>query len=184
MTSTAPSHPSLVWPRTDGTDARWPDTSPPVGNNAWFVPLDEAHGKYRTYEQTAGEHLAQIMGLPKLAGEITLLLRPSAPSPHRPFAPSLHRPVAPSPGRSIAPSPHRPFLSPYLASPRRPPKPLWLTLTGNEKHRICLPPGFKIFVHKQPRQNGDVREDYYCFVSAPGRRPLGPPRVHTAPREG
>lgn len=27
-----------------------------------------------------------------------------------------------------------------------------------------MPQGFKLYIHKQPRSNGEIREDYYCFV--------------------
>jgi hypothetical protein len=28
-----------------------------------------------------------------------------------------------------------------------------------------MPPGFKLFNHVQPRPEGTIREDQYCFVS-------------------
>lgn len=31
--------------------------------------------------------------------------------------------------------------------------------------RIDMPPGYALFVHMQPRENGAIREDFYLFVS-------------------
>lgn len=33
-----------------------------------MVPLEENHKKYAAYEEAAGEHLAEVLGLPKLPG--------------------------------------------------------------------------------------------------------------------
>jgi hypothetical protein len=72
MTSTAPTHPSLVWPRTDGDSSRWPELQSTNGTR--MEPLPETHKKYASYEETAGEHLAEILGLPKLPGTQTVHL--------------------------------------------------------------------------------------------------------------
>lgn len=70
MTSTQPSDPRLVWPRTDGSSDRWPAVNEPSSNGTYYVPLEEGHRKYDTYEEAAGEHLAGILGIAPLAGEL------------------------------------------------------------------------------------------------------------------
>jgi hypothetical protein len=35
-----------------------------------------------------------------------------------------------------------------------------------ESHKISLPPGYALFGHHQPRDNGEVRVDAYMFVSS------------------
>lgn len=74
MTSTVSTHPRLVWPRTDGDPSRWPATGTPSTTETWYVPIERSHKKYETYEETAGEHLAEILGIPKLPGEFWELL--------------------------------------------------------------------------------------------------------------
>lgn len=70
MPDQSPTNPKLVWTRSDGDSSRWPTKTTPSTTEPWFEPVDDVnHRKYVTYSETAGEHLAGVLGIPKLAGE-------------------------------------------------------------------------------------------------------------------
>ncbi|WVQ71209.1 hypothetical protein IAR50_000734 [Cryptococcus sp. DSM 104548] len=59
----APSHPSLVWPRSDGDPSRWPQTSAPSNTEWYFQEIPETDGKYGLYEKNAAEVISRHLGL-------------------------------------------------------------------------------------------------------------------------
>lgn len=69
-----PSHPSLVWPRSDGTSSSWPGRNTPdqaAQNGKYYEPVPDRDSRYLAFEERAGEHLAAVLGLPKRPSEST-----------------------------------------------------------------------------------------------------------------
>ncbi|CAK9782158.1 hypothetical protein CC85DRAFT_260962 [Cutaneotrichosporon oleaginosum] len=59
----APSHPKLVWPRSDGREDRWPHSTQPQ-NSGWFEKLSPEDSKYTLYGEKVGKHIAEnVLGL-------------------------------------------------------------------------------------------------------------------------
>ncbi|ODN84136.1 hypothetical protein L202_00145 [Cryptococcus amylolentus CBS 6039] len=60
---TTPSHPSLVWPRSDGDPSRWPQVSAPNDTDWYFQEVPETDGRWVYYEQKTAEAVCRHLGL-------------------------------------------------------------------------------------------------------------------------
>ncbi|GMK60041.1 hypothetical protein CspeluHIS016_0902580 [Cutaneotrichosporon spelunceum] len=59
----APSHPRLVWPRSDGAQACWPLSTQPK-STGWFEKLPPDDAKYTLYGEKIGKHVAEnVLGM-------------------------------------------------------------------------------------------------------------------------
>ncbi|ORY24660.1 hypothetical protein BCR39DRAFT_546010 [Naematelia encephala] len=64
------THPRLVWPRSDGSEKKWPagEELRISYSQAFYTKLDPNDEKYTLYHTKTGQHLADVLGIPKLPG--------------------------------------------------------------------------------------------------------------------
>nr|XP_019011872.1 uncharacterized protein I206_02707 [Kwoniella pini CBS 10737]OCF50653.1 hypothetical protein I206_02707 [Kwoniella pini CBS 10737] len=53
-----PSHPALVWPRSDGDPSRWPDTTHNPSDESWFEEVGDDSARFESYSSGIAKHLA------------------------------------------------------------------------------------------------------------------------------